>query len=131
MAGVETFELSRPTVLETDFSKEGLGFWLRQKHCECHLPDGIVTTLKYCREPVSNYLAIEGEMCAVVHALKSTATYPLGSDNLTVSTDHKPLLSILNGKSLEDITNQWILRLRQKTDSWNFRCIYTKGKDNS
>ena len=52
MSGVETFELSRPTVLETDFSKEGLGYWLRQKHCKCHLPDGIVTTLKCCREPV-------------------------------------------------------------------------------
>ena len=146
MAGVETFELSRPTVLETDFSKEGLGYWLRQKHCKCHLLDGIVTTLKCCREPVwklvmcgsrfthgaeSNYSAIEGEMCAVVHALKSTATYTLGSDNLTISTDHKPLLAILNGKSLEEITNQRILRLRRKTDRWNFRCIYTKGKDNS
>ena len=144
--GVKTFELKRPTVLETDFSKEGLGYWLRQKHCDCVLTDGIITTLKCCREPVwklvmcgsrftsgaeSNYSAIEGEMCAVAYALKSTATYTLGSDNLTISTDHKPLLAILNGKSLEDITNQRILRLRRKTDRWSFRCIYTKGKDNS
>ena len=36
-----------------------------------------------------------------------------------LSTDHKPLLAILNGKSLEEITNQRILRLRRKTDCWN------------
>ena len=31
--GVEIFDQSRPTCLSTDWSKEGLGYWLVQKHC--------------------------------------------------------------------------------------------------
>ena len=79
------------------------------------------TTLKCCREPVwklvmcgsrfthgaeFNYSAIKGEMCAVVPALKLTATYTLGSDNLTISTDHKPLLAILNGGNHKPVDTQ-------------------------
>ena len=33
--GVEIFDQSRPTCLVTDWSKEGLGYWLVQKHCDC------------------------------------------------------------------------------------------------
>ena len=32
---VRIFDKSRPTCLATDWSKEGLGFWLFQKHCRC------------------------------------------------------------------------------------------------
>ena len=33
--GVEIFEPERPTKLHTDYSKQGLGFYLAQKHCSC------------------------------------------------------------------------------------------------
>ena len=32
-AGVEIFDKGRPTCLATDWSKDGIGFWLTQKHC--------------------------------------------------------------------------------------------------
>ncbi|GFS06232.1 enzymatic polyprotein [Elysia marginata] len=32
---VEIFDKTRPTCLSTDFSKDGIGFWLLQKHCTC------------------------------------------------------------------------------------------------
>ena len=33
--GVQTYDLNRPTCLTTDWSKEGIGFSLTQKHCKC------------------------------------------------------------------------------------------------
>ena len=33
--GVRIFDKSKPTCLATDWSKEGVGFWLFQKHCQC------------------------------------------------------------------------------------------------
>ena len=37
--GVEIFELNRPTKLQTDWSKTtpGIGYYLSQKHCDCHI----------------------------------------------------------------------------------------------
>ena len=33
--GVRTFDKTKPTCIATDWSKEGIGFWLFQKHCRC------------------------------------------------------------------------------------------------
>ena len=33
ISGVKIFDKSRPTCLSTDWSKQGIGFWLSQKHC--------------------------------------------------------------------------------------------------
>ena len=32
--GVRIFDKTKPTWLATDWSKEGIGFWLLQKHCK-------------------------------------------------------------------------------------------------
>ena len=34
-AGVKVFELDRVTCLATDWSKEGMGFFMFKKYCEC------------------------------------------------------------------------------------------------
>ena len=33
--GVKIFDKTKPTCLVTDWSKDGIGFWLLQKHCDC------------------------------------------------------------------------------------------------
>ena len=33
--GVSIFDKSKPTCLATDWSKQGIGYWLFQKHCSC------------------------------------------------------------------------------------------------
>ena len=35
--GVRILDKSKQTCLATDWSKEGVGFWLFQKHCQCTL----------------------------------------------------------------------------------------------
>ena len=37
--GVQIYDKDRPTCLATDWSKEGIGFWLLQKHCQCSSRD--------------------------------------------------------------------------------------------
>ena len=48
--------------------------------------------------------------------------------NIIVSTDHKPLLGILNDKPLEDIKNPRILRLKEHTLQFSFVMKYNRGK---
>ena len=49
--GVKIFDKGKPTCLATDWSKDGIGFWLCQKHCTCPnnvpvcCPDGWKITL--------------------------------------------------------------------------------------
>ena len=37
--GVKTFDKTKPTCLATDWSRDGIGFWLFQKHCLCQSTD--------------------------------------------------------------------------------------------
>ena len=43
--GVKSFQVNRVTVINTDWSKIGVGFALLQKHCNCQL-----INLKCCKE---------------------------------------------------------------------------------
>ena len=101
--GVKIFEKNRPTCLATDWSKEGIGFWLLQKHCTCSMglpgccPSGWQTTVngsRFTSDAESRYAPIEGEALAVVDSLEKVRFFVLGCPELTVIVDHKPLLNI-------------------------------------
>ena len=73
--GVEIYDKAKPTCLATDWSKEGLGFWLLQKHCTCQpikpfcCKTGWKVTLvgsRFTTGAESRYAPIEGEALAVV-----------------------------------------------------------------
>jgi transposase InsO family protein len=51
-----------------------------------------------------------------------------GCHNLIISTDHQPLLGILNNKPLEKIHNPRIIRLKEKTLPYTFSVKYNQGK---
>ena len=137
--GVEIYDPKRTTCLQTDFSGAGIGYWLRQKYCDCAdiQPDccqnGWRITLvgsRFLRDAEKRYAAIEGECLAVAWALEDTRWFTLGCPSLTIATDHKPLIRILGDKSLESVQNPRIFRLKQRTLMWNFRMIYVAGKFN-
>jgi hypothetical protein len=137
--GVRIFDKGRKTCLTTDWSKDGLGFFLLQKHCTCAgdapfcCHDGWKTTLvgsRFTHAAESRYAPIEGEALAVADALERTRYFVLGCDDLVVAVDHQPLLKILGDRKLEDIKNPRLLNLKEKTLPFKFKIIHVPGKKN-
>ena len=137
--GVAIFDLDRVTCLRTDWSSNGVGYYLSQKHCNCQseLPgcceNGWHITLAGSRFLVGaeqRYVAIEGEALSIAWALEQTRYFTLGCKNLVVATDHKPLVAIFGDKELNQISNPRIFRLKQRTLPWCFNIAYLPGQTN-
>lgn len=138
--GVEIFELDRPTCLRTDWSKQGIGYFLMQKHCTCSdiqpdcCADGWRITLsgsRFLSTAEQHYAPIEGEALAITWALDQTRYFTLGCHHLTVATDHKPLVKIFGDRLLDEISNTRLFRLKQRTLRWHFIVIHLPGKTNT
>ena len=137
--GVSIFDKSKPTCLATDWSKQGIGYWLFQKHCSCPSNDlfcckrGWQITLvgsRFTHPAESRYAPIEGEALAVTDALDKARYFVLGCKNLTVAVDHKPLLKIFGDRSLDHISNTRLRNLKEKTLRYNFRMVHIPGVKN-
>ena len=135
--GVKHFELNRTTCLAPDFSGIGIGFFLLQKHCSCpgktptccrigwHLT---LVGSRFLHDAETRYAPIEGECLAVAYGLHQTRYFVLGCPDLIVATDHKPLLGLLNDRSLASIENRRLLNLKEKTLAYNFKVIHVPGR---
>ncbi len=138
--GVQIFDKNRTTCLVTDWSKDGTGFWLYQKHCQCpepHKPfcckDGWKTVLvgsRFTSAAESRYAPIEGEALAVVEGLNKAKHFIIGCPNLIVAVDHKPLLKIFGDRHLDDIPNPRLRNLKEKTLRYKFSVIHIPGPKN-
>ena len=135
--GVQHFEMDRQTCLACDWSKDGIGFFLLQKWCDCKevhprcCNEGWKLVLaggRFTKPSESRYSPTEGECLAVADALHKARHFVLGCNNLLVATDHQPLLGLLNDKSLADIENPRLLSLKEKTLWFNFKVIYVPGR---
>ena len=122
------FNPKLPIMLQTDASRlNGLGFVLLQKH-----RDGwrlVKCGSRFLSETESRYATIEQEMLAVTWATKKCDIYLRGAQHYDVITDHRPLVPILNSKSLNEIENPRLQRLREKLIPYNFTTFWKKGKD--
>ena len=134
--GVEIFDMSKPTCLATDWSKDGIGFWLFQKHCSCPsskpfcCKTGWRITLvgsRFTSGAESRYAPVEGEALAVVDALDKARHFVLGCSNLIVAVDHKLLLKIFGDRSLDDIPNPRLRNLKEKSLRYQFRIVHIPG----
>ena len=134
--GVEIFDKSRLTCLATDWSKDGLGFWLFQKHCSCAsskpfcCKTGWRITLvgsRFTSGAESRYAPIEGEALAVVDALDKARHFTLGCSDLIVAVDHKPLLKTFGDRCLDDIPNPRLRNLKEKSLRYRFRVVHIPG----
>ena len=135
--GITRFDLGRWTAVMTDWSKVGIGYIMTQKYCSCQSISPICCTggWKVCMvgssftSPAeSNYAPIEGECLGVASALKKTRYYTQGCEKLIIGVDHKPLLGVLNDKSLESIDNPRLMKLKEKTLGWRFQIIHIPGR---
>ena len=134
--GVQIFDKSRPTCLATDWSKNGVGFWLLQKHCHCSkiapfcCQTGWRVTLvgsRFTTSAESRYAPVEGEALAVVHALDKAKYFVQGCQDLILAVDHKPLLKILGDRSLEEIPNTRLRKLKEKTLRYRYKMTHIPG----
>ena len=98
--GVEIFDPLKRTCLRPDWSRQGIGYFLLQKHCTCDstLPNCCTTGWKivlaesrFLSSTEKRYAPIEGECLAVARRLEQTKYFVQGCTDLLVVTDHKPL----------------------------------------
>ena len=78
----------------------------------------------------SRYAPIEGEVLAVANSLNKAKRFLLGCSNLIVAVDHKPLLKIFGGRSLDQISNLQLCNLKDKTLRYCFRMMHIPGVKN-
>ena len=131
--GVEIFDPTRRTCLRPDWSTKGIGYFLLQKHCACAsgIPgccqSGWRVTLagsRFLTPAEQRYAPGEGEALAVVWGVEQTKYFTQGCDNLVVITDHKPLVKIFGDRTLDEITNTCLFRLKQQTLMWRFEVAH-------
>ena len=136
--GVKKYQIGRPTCLATDWSKDGIGFVLLQKYCECPIASAptccktgwqlVFAGSRFTTPAESNYVAVEGEAVAVADGLERCRMFVLGCPSLIVAVDHRPLVGLLNDKPLEKIDNPRLFRLKERTLRYKFTTMYTAGK---
>ena len=138
--GVEIFDPSRRTCLRPDWSRLGIGYYLSQKFCLCSsgIPgcceNGWRITLagsRFLNSAEERHAPVEGEALAVAWGLEQSKYFTQGCNDLLVVTDHKPLVKILGDRTLDEIDNSRIFRLKQRTLPWDFTIVYLPGKSNA
>ena len=137
--GVRIYDKEKPTCLITDWSRNGIGYWLLQKHCTCNIvkpfccKTGWKVALigsRFTHTSESRYAPIEGEALAVVDALERARYFVLGCKDLTIAVDHKPLVKILSDRSLEAIPNNRLRSLKERTLRYQFKIVHIPGMKN-
>ena len=124
---------SLETCIRTNWSKQGMGYYRCQKACQC--PEVSLTCCsgswqiclarsRFNSDAEAQYAPIEGEALAVAWALERSKFFTQGCDWLTVATDHKPLVSLLGQKSLDQVPNARLFRIKQRISMWKFRMIH-------
>lgn len=119
------FDPSKVTKLSTDASKDGIGAVLLQKQ-----ESGNWHPVAYGARSMSaaekRYAQIEKECLGLVYGCEKFHQYIYGIRNLTLETDHKPLIPIAR-KSLNELTPR-LQRLMIKLQRYQFEIEWCPGK---
>ena len=78
----------------------------------------------------TRYVPIEGEALAIAWGLDQTKYFTQGYDNLVVVSDHKSLTEIFSDRTLDEISNSRLFRLKQLKLMWRFDIAHLPGKTN-
>ena len=121
------FDISKPTKLSRDASRQGLGFVLQQK-------TGDKWTLvqagsRFLSDAETRYAIIELEMLAVCWAIMKCRVFLAGLQHFDVATDHNPLIPILNTRRLDEVENPRLQHLKSYLMAYNSTAQWTKGSN--
>ena len=90
------------------------------------IPKIVLIGLRFAKDAKTCYAPIEGEASALAYGL-----FILGHPHLIIAVDHKPLIKILNDRSLDTIENPRLVRIKEKTLLYNYDIIHIPGKSNT
>lgn len=114
------YNLEMPTVISVDASKNGLGACLMQNN------QPVCYASKPLTKTEQSYAQIEKELYACVFACEKFYTYIYGRSDVTIETDHKPLVSIIN-KPLANAPAR-LQRMLLRLQPYSFTLVYKPGK---
>ena len=124
------FSPELPTMLQTDASRRhGLGYALLQRHGDDWKL--VQCGSRFISDTESRYSVIELEMLAAVWATAKCRMYLACCPKYVLLTDQKPLVPILNSRSICDIDSPRLLRLREKLLPDQFTAEWRSGAQHS
>jgi len=110
-----------PTSSPPTRSSSGMGAVLSQQRAD-GTPGVIAYASKSCNAAEQNYSSYEGEMLAVVWAVRTFRHYLLGRE-FELFTDHQPLSWLMSSTELKGKLARWALLLME----YDFRITYRAG----
>ena len=130
-------ELSRPTVLalyspqvetkvSADSSSFGLGAVLLQRQTSDSAWKPVAYASRALTETEGRYAQVEKEALACTWAAEKFSDYLLGK-HFTMETDHKPLVSLLGNKNLDNLPPR-VLRFRLRLSRFLYSVEHVPGK---
>jgi transposase InsO family protein len=122
------YDPGRPTRLSTDASRlHGLGYLLQQKQDDATWRV-VQAGSRFISDTEGRYAAIELELTAVAWAFRKCRLFLSGLAHFDVIIDHRPLVPILNSKTLDELENPRLQRLKMKLgELGSFTAHWTKG----
>ena len=124
---VRYFDKNKPVFIFTDAHVTGLGAILAQGDT-IQTAKPVHIKSRTTKPAETRYPPIDLEGLAVDYALRSFRNYLIGSPHeITVVTDHQPLIPIFNGKKRGSLRTE---RFKTNNQHINFKLIYQKGAKN-
>lgn len=119
------FDHSKKIIISADASSYGLGACLMQENEQSERE--VVAYISRTMTDTERYYAqIEKEALGLTWASEKFSEYVTGIQ-ITLETDHKPLLQILKTKHLDSLTPR-LLRFRMRLMKYDYDIVYTPGK---
>ncbi|CAB4059267.1 unnamed protein product [Lepeophtheirus salmonis] len=85
---------------------------------------------RFITETEALYAMVKLQLLVGVWALLKWHSYLFGRSEFMLITDHQPLVTIINKKTLDAGDNKRIQRLKRYLNPYDFKTVWKRGKDN-
>ena len=118
---LRSYSLNEPIIISCDASQSGLGCVLLQNDKPVAYASKALTNAEYA------YAQIEKELLAIVFAMKKFHSYIYGRTDVTVETDHLPLIRIFE-KPLHQIPLR-LQKMKMRVQHYHFTLVAKRGTE--